>query len=79
MSRRGSTRHANWRAEFRKLLDARGLKAVSEIMDYGLVAREPEAAARQAEEMGVSYAGVGWIPHQGQLNEATACRGGHLQ
>ncbi len=58
--------------QFRQRLESHGLKAVSAIVDYGLVERDPEAAARQAEELGVSYIGVGWIPHQGKFDEATA-------
>ena len=42
--------------------------------DHGLRAfeKDPEEAARQAEASGVSYAGVGWIPHRGQFDEAAA-------
>ena len=60
--------------QFRRSLENRGLKAVSAIVDYGLVERDTEAVARQAEELGVSYVGVGWIPHQGQFDEAVARR-----
>ena len=41
-------------------------------MDYELFEKDPEEAARQAEALGLSYAGVGWIPHRGQFDEAAA-------
>ena len=59
---------------FRRRLEAAGLKPVSAIVDYELVARDPEAAAAEAQALGVRYLGVGWIPHQGTFDEATARR-----
>lgn len=49
---------------FKKLLDERGLKAVSTGASYEQIVKDPEAVAKQAKELGASYVMVAWIPHQ---------------
>lgn len=58
--------------EFKKQLDAKGLKPVSAHFGFEQFAKDPEAVAREAKALGVQYAGCAWIPHQGQFDEKTA-------
>lgn len=58
--------------EFKKQLDAKGLKPISAHFGYDRFAKEPEAVAREAKALGVQYAGCAWIPHQDPFDEKTA-------
>ncbi|MEI7730316.1 MAG: sugar phosphate isomerase/epimerase [Verrucomicrobiota bacterium] len=53
-------------------LDARGIKAVAGHFSYDLLRDNPEAVAKDAKAMGLSYVGFAWIPHQGKFTEKTA-------
>jgi sugar phosphate isomerase/epimerase len=59
--------------EFTKQLAARGIKPIGAHFDYGRYKDDPEGVAREAKELGLQYAGVAWIPHQGDFDEKT-CR-----
>jgi sugar phosphate isomerase/epimerase len=59
-------------AEFRKKLDAHGLKPISAHFSYEQFRDNPEAVAAEAKVLGIEYAGLAWIPHQGTFNEQTA-------
>ncbi|MGA2496695.1 MAG: TIM barrel protein [Tepidisphaeraceae bacterium] len=59
--------------DYRKHVEAMGFKPISTHLDYAQFEKDPEAAAVKAEELGLSFVGVAWIPHQGQFDEAT-CR-----
>lgn len=58
--------------EFRKLLDARGLKAVSAHFPYERFRDDVEGVAREAKTLGVEYAGCAWIPHDAGFDEKLA-------
>ena len=58
--------------EFKKQLDAKGLKPISAHFGYDRFAKEPEVVAREAKALGVQYAGCAWIPHQDPFDEKTA-------
>lgn len=58
--------------EFKKQLDAKGLKPISAHFGFDRFAKEPEAVAREAKALGVQYAGCAWIPHQDPFDEKTA-------
>ena len=49
---------------FRKLLDERGLKAVSVGAGYDKIVQDPEEVARKAKTLGAKYVMVAWIPHE---------------
>ena len=38
--------------------------------DYNLFKNNPEAVAKEAKALGLKYAGVAWLPHDGELDEA---------
>jgi sugar phosphate isomerase/epimerase len=59
--------------EFTKQLAARGIKPIGAHFDYNRYKSDPEGVAREAKELGLKYAGVAWIPHQGDFDEKT-CR-----
>ena len=59
--------------QFKKDLDAAGLRAVSGHFPYERFRDDPEGVAREAKTLGMRYAGVAWIPHQGEFDEKT-CR-----
>ncbi len=59
--------------DFKKELDARGLKAISGHFSYDDFAKDPEKIAEEAETLGLKYAGCAWISHKGALGEK-ACR-----
>ena len=59
--------------QFKTLLEQNGLKAVAGHFAYEQYRDDPEAIARQANAMGLKYAGCAWIPHQGDFDEKT-CR-----
>ncbi|MBI1760830.1 MAG: TIM barrel protein [Acidobacteria bacterium] len=58
--------------EFKKQLDAKGLRPVSAHFGYDQFAKDPAAVAREAKALGVQYAGCAWIPHQDPFDEKTA-------
>jgi sugar phosphate isomerase/epimerase len=60
-------------AQFRAFLERNRLKPISGIWDYNLFANDLSTVVREAKALGVSYAGCAWIPHQGDLDEAS-CR-----
>jgi sugar phosphate isomerase/epimerase len=59
--------------EFIKQLTARGIQPIAAHFDFNRYKDDPEAVAREAKELGLKYAGVAWIPHQGDFDEKT-CR-----
>jgi sugar phosphate isomerase/epimerase len=58
--------------QFKKELDARGIKGIGNHFDYNLVKNDPEAVAKDAKALGLKYAGVAWIPHTGKFTEQDA-------
>ena len=58
---------------FRKLLDDRGLKAISGHWQYDRLVNETEAVAAEAKTLGCSYVVCPWIPHSGALFNEGAC------
>lgn len=52
---------------FRKLLDARGMKAPSVGAGYEEIVKDPQEVARKAKILGASYVMVAWIPHKGDF------------
>lgn len=59
--------------KFKAELDARGLKAVSGHFPYARFRDDPEGIAREAQALGLKYAGCAWIDHQDPFDEKT-CR-----
>lgn len=59
--------------KFKQELAARGLTAIGAHFDYGRYRDDPESVAREAEALGLKYAGCAWIPHDGPFDEKT-CR-----
>jgi sugar phosphate isomerase/epimerase len=60
-------------AEFKAELDAHWLTPVSGLFPYERWRDDPEGVLRDADKLGLSYAGCAWIPHQGAFDEV-ACR-----
>jgi len=58
---------------FKQELDSRGLKAVSGHFAYEQFRDHIEDVARDAQSLGLQYAGCAWIPHDGPFDEKT-CR-----
>lgn len=59
--------------EFKKALDAAGLVGVAGHFPYERYRDDVEGIARDAQTLGLQYAGCAWIPHQGDFDEKT-CR-----
>jgi sugar phosphate isomerase/epimerase len=59
--------------QFRKELDARGLKAVSGHFPYEQLRDDVAGIARDAKILGLQYVGCAWIPHDDPFDEKT-CR-----
>jgi len=59
--------------QFKAQLAKHGLKAVSGHYEFEEWSKDPEAVLREAQELGLAYAGCAWIPHAGAFDEA-ACR-----
>ena len=59
--------------QFKQQLDAHGLVAVSGHFPYERMRDDPEGVARDANILGLKYAGCAWIPHKGAFDEKT-CR-----
>jgi sugar phosphate isomerase/epimerase len=60
-------------SKFKQLLDSRGLEAVSGHFPYERIRDNIEDVAREANQLGLQYAGCAWIPHNGAFDEKT-CR-----
>lgn len=58
---------------FRKLLKDHGLKAIAGHFPYERFRDQPDAVAAEAKALGLQYAGIAWIPHEGAFDEKT-CR-----
>ena len=58
--------------EYRKLLDANGLKAASVVMQYDLFRNGTEAIIKDAKTLGAHYVIIPWIPHQKQFTADNA-------
>jgi sugar phosphate isomerase/epimerase len=59
--------------QFKAHLDARGFNAVSGHFPYERFRDDAEGVARDAQILGLKYAGCAWIPHGGVFDEKT-CR-----
>jgi len=59
--------------QFKELLEARGLKAISSHFPYERFRDDVEGVAHDAKALGLQYAGCAWIPHKGDFDEKT-CR-----
>ncbi len=59
--------------QFKAQLDAHGLNAFSGHFPYDRFRDDPEGVARDAQILGLKYAGCAWIPHDDPFNEKT-CR-----
>jgi sugar phosphate isomerase/epimerase len=59
--------------KFNQELATRGIKAISTHFPYERYRDDAEGAAREAQALGLKYAGCAWIPHQGDFDEKT-CR-----
>jgi sugar phosphate isomerase/epimerase len=59
--------------QFKQQLDAHGLVAVSGHFPYERMRDDPEGVARDANILGLHYAGCAWVPHTGSFDEKT-CR-----
>jgi sugar phosphate isomerase/epimerase len=60
-------------AAFKKMLDDHGLKPIAGHFPYERFRDDVEGIARDAKALGLQYAGLAWIPHEGVFNEKT-CR-----
>src|SRR5262245_40914908 len=60
-------------AKFRKEAESRGLTIVSGHFPYDRFRDDPEGIAKEAEALGVKYAGCAWIAHSGPFSEK-GCR-----
>jgi len=58
--------------EFKKELDARGLKAISSHFPYARYKLDIEGVVKEAQTLGIQYAGCAWIDHVGDFDEAEA-------
>ncbi|MFZ5496607.1 MAG: sugar phosphate isomerase/epimerase family protein [Verrucomicrobiota bacterium] len=58
--------------EFRKLLDERGLKAVSAHISYDALAKDLPGAIAAAKALGAKYVMTAWIPHKGPFTAEMA-------
>lgn len=59
--------------QFVAMLKERGLVPIAAHFGYERFRDDPEAVALEAKSLGLKYAGVAWIPHEGDFNEKT-CR-----
>ena len=57
-------------AEFNALLATNGLRAVAGHFSYERFRDDPAGVAQEAKALGLQYAGVAWVPHEGQVTEA---------
>lgn len=59
-------------AEFRKLLDERGLVAVAGHFSYDLFKQDIHSILADAKALGLQYVGLAWVPHQGDFTRELA-------
>jgi sugar phosphate isomerase/epimerase len=59
--------------KFSQELAARGIKPIGAHFDYERYRNDAEGVAKEANALGLEYAGCAWIPHDGDFNEKT-CR-----
>jgi sugar phosphate isomerase/epimerase len=59
--------------EFKKMLDAHGFLPIGAHFSFDKLRDDPESVAREAQALGLKYAGCAWIPHKGKFDEAQ-CR-----
>ncbi len=59
--------------KLKQMLDERGLVPVSIHFPYERFRDDPEGVAKEAKALGLQFAGVAWIPHEGDFSEK-ACR-----
>lgn len=59
---------------FQQLLEEHGLRPVAGHFPYERFRDDAKGVAAEAKALGLRYAGVAWIPHQGDFSEAD-CRG----
>lgn len=57
--------------KFKEMLKERGLVAVSAHFPFERYRDDAEGVAKEAKALGLKYAGVAWIPHEGDFNEKT--------
>jgi sugar phosphate isomerase/epimerase len=55
-------------AEFKKMLDEKGISMPSIGMDYNEIVKDPQAAITLAKIFGSAYVMVPWIPHGKEFN-----------
>lgn len=55
--------------KFKEALAANGLVAIAGHFGYEQYRDNPEGVAREAEALGLKYAGCAWIPHEGAFDE----------
>lgn len=60
-------------AQLKEQLDKRGIKLISSHFGYEQFRDDIDGVIRDAEAMGLKYAGCAWIPHKGPFDEKT-CR-----
>jgi sugar phosphate isomerase/epimerase len=58
--------------EFKKQLDAHGFVPIAAHFPFDKFRDDPESIAREAQALGLKYAGVAWIPHKGAFDEKQA-------
>jgi sugar phosphate isomerase/epimerase len=56
-------------ADFKKELEAKGLVAIAAHFGFDRFEKDPEGVAKEAEALGLKYAGTAWIPHKGDFDE----------
>lgn len=54
-------------AELRKMLDERGIKAVSGHFGYDMFSKDIPGIVASAKSLGLEYAGIAWIPHEAAM------------
>ena len=59
-------------ADFKKELDARGLKPVSSHFPYSRYQKDIEGVVKDAKALGIQYAGCAWIDHVAPFDETEA-------
>src|SRR5437879_12021612 len=60
--------------QFKAELAKRGIRAVSGHFPFERYRDDAEGVAREAEALGLSYAGCAWIPHTGGVFDEKTCR-----
>lgn len=58
--------------DFKKQLDAKGLKPISGHFGFERYRDDVEAVAREAKALGLQYVGCAWIPHKESFDETEA-------